>query len=200
MVDPAGGAMSNDELSENAPQHPVAGPEEPVEDDSGFDEQAWGMTQAELEEIEIDPDEMKAIVPMHWQLDWSDWIALSTPGNPAKGRRLGVYRVRAVNDGGQPIHIPRALGTDIHGIMYIGMGNLHVRVGLLMQMGKEPRTSTHTFASTYREFYLFRLAEAANLQVQFCESQTPEEDEFLLTLQYKQRFGDLPPGNRRLGG
>ena len=192
--------MSTDELPENVPQHPVAGPQEAIEDDGDFDEEAWGMTKAELEAIEIDPNGMKAIVPLHWQLDWSAWIPLSTPGNPAKGLKSGVYRVRGVNDKGRPIHIPRALGTDIHGIMYIGMGNLHVRVGLLMPLGMESQTSTHTFASTYREFYLFRLAKTANLQVQFRESQTPEGDEFLLTLQYKQRFGDLPPGNRRLGG
>lgn len=132
---------------------------------------------------------------------WSEWFSLDikSPRNPAQNLGTGVYRIRLTDSTGTPVTIPRALGVDADGIIYIGAGNLCDRIGILMDITRdEPPKEFHNLATTWRRFDLSRLGDRRRLQVQFriCKNEFLEEQQELVD--YKTRFGDMPVGNVKL--
>lgn len=134
---------------------------------------------------------------------WSQWYPITSKEDPASKVGNGVYRVRATTSPGVPKEIPRACGVDRDGIMYIGKadGNkrLEKQVGALLD--RQGRGGTHLFVKkTFVRYKLDRICPRTSLEVQWYEYATPRQEEQRLIDEYKEAFGDLPPGNLRRGG
>ncbi len=130
-------------------------------------------------------------------LKWSDWRTWSTVeaegGAPAEA---GVYRVRATESPGVALPIPRALGVDEEGIVYIGSGMLQVRIGRLLPSTSGKRH--HDLGRTYEYYGFDKLCPYEQLEVQWAtvaEEHDAPEVEGLLGKKYICTFVSLPPGN-----
>ncbi len=137
-------------------------------------------------------------------MPWSEWFPLNST-NPAPGNANGVYKIRITDDTGAVVLIPRTLGVDSEGLVYIGQGYLRTRISVAMDLNSPKPHSQYRgrFAKTWQLFNLDRIGDRRRLQVQWrvCEpgaTSLPEEQQELIA--YKLRFGDLPPGNVKLGG
>ena len=129
---------------------------------------------------------------------WSQWCPITCKENPASKAGKGVYRVRATDSSGNPKPIPRACGVDEEGVLYIGEGNLRDQIGKLLD--RKLNGGNHPFLGTFVYYKLDRICPRKSLQVQWYEVQTCKEEERRLIDDSKKLFGDLPPGNLKLGG
>ncbi len=128
-----------------------------------------------------------------------EWWPITAEENPAEKVSLcGVYRVRATDARNAPTEIARACAKDSDGIVYIGQGILRDRIGALLD--RNGHAGTHPFLETAKYYKLDRICARKCLELQWYESDTPKHEEQLLLAEYKKRFGDLPPGNLKLGG
>src|SRR5262249_365574 len=112
----------------------------------------------------------------------------------------GVYRVRATLPDGMPKPIARACGVDPDGILYIGEGCIEGRVGYVENIYLPAGKSHHPFSGTFRHYHLERICPHERLEVQWHECDNCKAMEKRLIEEYKQTFGDIPPGNRKMGG
>ena len=137
-------------------------------------------------------------------MDWSKWHNFADCGreqrNPAQDFPVpGVYCIRATVARNQPKPIPRAIETDPNGILYFGeTGNLMQRIGSLETIYDENTRSGHDFADTFLVFELSRLCDRDLLEICWMECTDYKAEQIKLLLEYKKRFGDIPPGNVRI--
>jgi len=114
----------------------------------------------------------------------------------------GVYIIRwTKND--KPVSIPRILGVDEKGILYIGSANdLRKRLRKLIRGLKRPSPKMHTASLSY---YFFRLHEHIKIHelevswVIFKDRREAEEQEWIALRYYADKYGEAPPLNRALG-
>lgn len=139
-------------------------------------------------------------------MQWSDWHSFSGCGelgkNPAQGIiKMGVYRVRAtLPDGKGAKTIRRACGDDTEGILYIGQGCIEARVGSMENIYLPEGKNHHNFSEVFRKYDLERICPHSQLEVQWQECDDCVTMERKLIEEYKMKFGDIPPGNRKMGG
>lgn len=129
----------------------------------------------------------------------TSWFPITWPVNPATDiRGTGVYRIRATTAPGVAKRICRACKDDDEGIAYIGSSKSLVdRIGELFD--RQGHAGTHSFLGNFKFYGLDRLCPRESLEIQWYECDDPEAEEERLLDEYKKRFGDLPPGNLKLG-
>jgi hypothetical protein len=141
---------------------------------------------------------------MNLELDWSDWTALEQfeeMGN-VPYQQAGVYQIRVVAQG-QPVPIPRWLGEDENGLLYIGCTKTSIGSRLsLFRDGIHRHTAGHTAGK--KRYILQRWIPAyeeklGGLQREYRWVATQEEfarkrEEDVLQ-SYVATFGEAPPLN-----
>lgn len=125
------------------------------------------------------------------------WVPITSAENPASEAGHGVYRVRATTAQGIGKRVRRACEDDDEGVVYIGQGALRDRIGALLD--RDGHAGTHSFLETFRDYELDRICPRTSLEIQWYECDNPEAKEQGLLEKYKREFGDLPPGNLKLG-
>lgn len=132
---------------------------------------------------------------------WTNWQRFSKWKNVSHvPKKLGVYQVRACSADGVPVPIDRCCGVDEDGLLYVGEGNVHVRLGLLQYLGLSDGKHHHHFIATFENYGLGRIADRELTEVRWAVITNCKQAEKKLIEDYKQKFGDLPPGNLKLGG
>ena len=134
------------------------------------------------------------IIWTNWQrfCDWDDVSHVP--------KELGVYQVRACSANGVPLPIDRCCGVDEGGLLYIGEGNLHVRLGSLQYLRYQDGKPHHHFIATFVNYGLDRIADRKLTEVRWAKITNCKQAEKNMIADYKREFGDLPPGNLKLGG
>lgn len=138
---------------------------------------------------------------MEPELDWSDWTPLESLEETEDPRlqKTGVYQVRIVRDG-EPVTIPRWLGEDEQGLVYIGEGQLDTRLcefeaGIRRYSshtaGKK-RWILHRHVPAYEDRFGGHERECRWAQVPKGISKDVEHD---LLARYLRKFGEPPPLN-----
>jgi hypothetical protein len=114
----------------------------------------------------------------------------------------GVYRVHCLNGNGEVVPIPRVLGVDPRGVLYIGKATSFAeRVSNLKKtISPDYQGQSHvcgrryknkTYESFGQRFPFHRLC------VSFEPSAAPAVAEAAALTAYVQQFGELPPLNRQ---
>ena len=135
------------------------------------------------------------------ELDWNEWQSFSEWQNNAHVPQThGVYQVRACREKGVPKAINRCCGVDESGLLYIGEGQLDVRLGKLQYLGQSGSKFHHQFIRTFEYYRLNRIADRELTEVRWAETEHCKAIEQELIDAYCKEFGDLPPGNLKLGG
>lgn len=130
---------------------------------------------------------------------WSEWHRFAEMAqNPTENCKMGVYQVRITSPDRKPVTVPRALGNDPDGILYIGCGYLADRVGRLLRIHEPNPKHHHNFISVYLTFGLEKLGDRRCLEIRWRECEDYAQEERRLLDEYKRRTGDIPPGNRKL--
>jgi hypothetical protein len=133
-------------------------------------------------------------------MNWTKWVPITEEVNSAEEQndKKGVYRVRATSKPGIPQPIIRRNGVDLCGVMYIGEGILRDRIGRLSHICENaPKHSHHDFIENWYAYKLDLIAYRNNLEVQWAECQDYEDEEHRLLDEYREAFGELPPGNKK---
>ncbi len=114
----------------------------------------------------------------------------------------GVYVIRWVR-GGEPVRIPRLLGVDESGALYVGStGNLRRRLRRLVRGLRRPGPKIHSAALSYYFFALHKRIEMSELEVAWVELGSRDEageQEWAALRSYAETYGEAPPLNRSLG-
>jgi hypothetical protein len=131
-------------------------------------------------------------------MPWTDWQLISEMKQNLAPNCKGVYEVAAINQDGTHKSIRRACADDPDGLMYIGAGNLCGRVGLLMELARddcEPKGHHKEFTQTFARYSLGRICGRRLLALRWLECEGHFDEEKKLLKEYKNRTGDIPPGN-----
>ncbi len=135
------------------------------------------------------------------ELDWKEWQPFREwENNSDVPQKLGVYQVRACSERGRPMPIPRCCGVDESGLLYVGEGRLDVRLGHLWYLCQPKSKFHHHFIRTFEEHGLSRIANRVLSEVRWTVTDDCKQLERDLIADYCKQFGDLPPGNLKLGG
>lgn len=138
---------------------------------------------------------------MATELDWDEWQPFSKwVDNSHVPKSLGVYQVRACDEKGVPIAISRSCGVDADGLLYVGEGQLNGRLGLLQYLGQPNSKFHHQFIETFEYYSLNRIGNRELTEVRWAEVENCKQVEKELIDAYFKKFGDMPPGNLKLGG
>ncbi|SNY99552.1 hypothetical protein [Flagellimonas pacifica] len=113
------------------------------------------------------------------------------------GNAPGVYRLFCM-DKGMVKPVPRVLGVDVEGRLYIGKGdNLRKRVLQLRSRIFHSRTK-HSGGSRYNSNEKLNMAfPREQLYIQLYTINSPKLEEERLLFEYIKLFGELPPLNRK---
>jgi excinuclease UvrABC nuclease subunit len=110
----------------------------------------------------------------------------------------GVYKIFSLNDNDEPRRLPRVLGVDQSGILYIGRsGNLNDRLRMLWRvLQPNYRASAHTFGMNYKSLQVIQDAFPYDtLAIEFEENSEAKQLEKSLLEAYRQIYGEVPPLN-----
>jgi len=123
------------------------------------------------------------------------------PNVPTMG---GVYRLHcfANDEGSDVMPVPRVLGVDHEGILYIGKATAFTDrvINLKKAISPEFRGTSHICGRRYKNPHYQSFGErfpASRLCVSFEPTSTPEKSEREALIAYVMRFGELPPLNRQ---
>jgi len=130
---------------------------------------------------------------------WTDFIGidLATKRRGPFAKQNGVYQIKVVKPTGSPISIRRLLGNDKMGIIYIGRGRCET-VATRIRKNVENEKG---YAGVKRKFLklqphcLFARARFVSVKT----AKNLEDLETNLLKKYKEKFGELPPFNSKLG-
>lgn len=125
-----------------------------------------------------------------------DWSASGEDGP-------GVYRLVAVDPGGNPVAIRRVCGDDASGTLYMGQGgSVFGRIGLLRRtLRPDYKPGDHPAGIRYlRIGRLKTRLDLPFLATSCALSEPPDQAEGRLIESYVAEFGELPPLNRRHEG
>lgn len=102
------------------------------------------------------------------------WVSLLEAPRRAP-EKPGVYVVRWVR-GGEPVKVPRLLGVDEKGVLYVGStGNLRKRLRRLVRGLRKPGPKIHSAALSYYFFALHKHIEMSELEVAWVEFGSKDE-------------------------
>ena len=104
--------------------------------------------------------------PIIFDTSWSEWHSLE--GGYIVPEDSGIYCVHATRDDKSPLPIPRALGVDNEGIVYIGESiNLFKRIGSLWWiMDDKPQDHQHhSLIASWVYYDLDRLVPRSQLRI-----------------------------------
>lgn len=132
---------------------------------------------------------------------WSEWHRIGDGYTMAQ--EPGVYVVRLTTAARSPVAIPRAIGVDQDGIVYIGeSSSLSNRLGRLLWMTADDIATRqhHSLIAAWICYDLERLGSRSLLEVRwrFCIDHKLQERQMIGD--YKKRYGDIPVGNCDTGG
>ena len=121
-------------------------------------------------------------------------------------REPGVYWIYVATRSGKPLTLPRLLGRDPSGVLYIGRSkNLRSRLSGLckgLSSRTRPQTVTHTAVISYWRLRAFRRQfRPTNLWVRiryFSANDDTYKAEDRALLGYANRYGEAPPLNGAL--
>jgi len=130
-------------------------------------------------------------------LKWSlDYPVFNNTSHLEIRNKPGVYRIRAYEESGKPLHIQRLGGVDSLGILHIGKSkNLKGRINFFRQSSEGKHDSHH---AGY-EFYIWvfkKIIPLDKLRFDYIETPTEQEAlriERLLHIEYREQFFDRPP-------
>ena len=111
----------------------------------------------------------------------------------------GIYKVIAT-DNEKPIAIQRLLDIDTEGILYIGKATSFLERVIILKTSTDPdyNSSNHEFGARYKEHQSLKIKFPYDkLFVHFLASDKPEILERETLKNYYDKFGELPPLNRR---
>lgn len=111
----------------------------------------------------------------------------------------GVYKVVATENE-MPVPIQRLLDIDTEGVLYIGKATSFLDRVINLKKSTAPNyvSSNHEFGSRYKEHPLIKEKFSYdNLFIDLHVSETPEELESAELKKYYEKYGELPPLNRR---
>lgn len=114
------------------------------------------------------------------------------PDNP------GIYRIYSIDRNENPHPLPRVLGTDLDGVLYIGNSeNLKERVRMLWRvLQPNLRATAHTFGMNYKSLEVIRNAfPLETLAIEYEVNENPKQYEKEQIEIYRQKFGEVPPLN-----
>jgi hypothetical protein len=128
---------------------------------------------------------------------WSKWRDLTDSNlNTNWTQSPGIYFIRLVNQRGTPAKIPRIIGVDKRGILYIGMATTGHDGGLCNRLwGFE---NYHSAGRKYRHLLCKHFPDC-HLQYRHRTVQKGKQAKRLETeylRRYQRRWGELPPLNR----
>jgi hypothetical protein len=137
-------------------------------------------------------------------LEWSTWIdAAEAATRKGPFAHFGIYQIRAVKPGGEPIPIPRLAGIDPSGTIYIGRSGFE-RQGTDRFVSNRIREFLNRQHSGGQTYFIACVAIHKHpafsehaLQVRACrlpDSAIEHAEDVALT-QYLMQFGELPPCN-----
>lgn len=113
----------------------------------------------------------------------------------------GVYKLVSLDESGHPIPVPRFLGTDPDGILYIGCSpqrTLRERIADLIK-ATHPRYKggSHIFGRKYKRIavVLDNRFPFNSLALSFEVAEDPLSTERKMIDEYRARFGEEPPFN-----
>lgn len=137
-------------------------------------------------------------------LSWSDWHGVSDWKEAPN--TFGVYRIRLAQSG-KPFSIPRFLGEDPEGILWIGHAtNLRSRLRIAygaLQGGNHPHSEAKLLYALEQSTDLKNRYERSEYQYSFAllGSKTEAEDyEVILIQEYIKQYGEAPPLNSAIPG
>lgn len=110
----------------------------------------------------------------------------------------GVYKIYSLDKNNSPKALPRVLGIDKSGILYIGKSeNLKDRLRMLWRVLNPIMVAkAHTFGVNYNSLKLIQKSfPLQTLAVEFEERQNPKVYEKELLEKYRQKYGEVPPLN-----
>ena len=135
------------------------------------------------------------------ELDWNEWKPFREWKNVSHvPLTRGVYQVRACDEKGVPVQICRSCGEDTDGLLYIGEGQLQNRLGRLQYLGLVDGKAHHHFIATFGYYGLDRICKREDTEIRWAVVDNCKEAERDLIDAYCKKFGDMPPGNLKLGG
>lgn len=117
------------------------------------------------------------------------------------GESGGAYIVRCFEDlEDTVIPIDRLLGVDVSGILYVGAATCFTDrvITLKKSVSSGHNDTNHEFGVRYKESCSIQQRfRAERLVVTLVESENPIAEEAGILERYLQRYGELPPFNRR---
>ena len=111
----------------------------------------------------------------------------------------GIYKVIAT-DNEKPVAIQRLLDIDTEGILYIGKASSFLDRVIILKTSTDPdyNSSNHEFGVRYKEHQTMKVKYPYDkLFVHLEASDKPDSLESEALKNYYEKFGELPPLNRR---
>ena len=135
----------------------------------------------------------------------SRWCALTEENLKENDAGPGMYFIRAISRSGKPRSLPRLLGRDIEGLLYIGKTGEGVNAGLdwrIWCFWREAigrKQAAHVGGARFRRVLSGRFP-ISSLEYRYRRLRSREradQEETLALERYQRRFGELPPLNRQ---
>lgn len=131
-------------------------------------------------------------------------ISLADPNlwdkiNQQFSNKGGIYKIIAIRNN-VPITINRLLGADSDGVLYIGKATSFLERVIDLKKSTDPDyiSSSHEFGSRYKQHSVMKSLfpfEHISVSLELCDC--PAEIESAELKKYYEKFGELPPLNRR---
>jgi hypothetical protein len=111
------------------------------------------------------------------------------------GEKGGAYQLVSRKKG-EIVHIPRFLGLDRNGVLYIGKATSYLKRVIDLKKTMSMNSSAHICGRRYKKHDKMKaLFPFETLYIQLIQDDSPEEKEKELLNTYVREFGEVPPLN-----
>lgn len=136
-------------------------------------------------------------------MGWTDWHPadeqLAATLDREHGSREALYMVATDDEDGKPIPVPRVLGIDSEGVLYLGRGQLADRVADARSAAKAG-SGAHEKVRKAHGMAARLSGQPRPLLFAWIVVEKADAAELRWLEGYEQKFGELPPCNSAKGG